>query len=45
VPVILPANEPIAIEFVLPQRFGRHKITPNWPGIWGMSDKGKDGVS
>jgi hypothetical protein len=30
----LPANGPIAIEFVLPQRFGGHKITPNGSGIW-----------
>jgi hypothetical protein len=36
-PIILPANGPIAIEFLLPQRLGGRKITPNGPGIWGIS--------
>jgi hypothetical protein len=30
----LPANGPIMIEFLLPQRLGERKFTPNEPGIW-----------
>ena len=38
-PVVLPANGPIVIEFLLPQRLGGRKIAPNGLGIWGMSVK------